>query len=69
MSVKNGDRDVSRETQYRDLKTMPELRLDPLVQRWVVIAPERAKRPMELHPEGRLNEFGFELGIGTKLIF
>ncbi len=39
---------------------MPELRLDPLVQRWVVIAPERANRPMELHPEGTLNDLGFD---------
>jgi UDPglucose--hexose-1-phosphate uridylyltransferase len=26
---------------------MPELRKDPLVQRWVIIATERAKRPMD----------------------
>ena len=26
---------------------MPELRRDPLVDRWVIVATERAKRPME----------------------
>ena len=28
---------------------MPELRKDPLIDRWVIIATERAKRPMEFH--------------------
>ena len=27
---------------------MPELRQDPIVNRWVIIAPDRAKRPIEL---------------------
>ena len=27
---------------------MPELRKDPIVQRWVVMAPDRAKRPMDV---------------------
>ena len=27
---------------------MPELRKDPIVQRWVVMAPDRAKRPIDL---------------------
>lgn len=30
---------------------MPELRQDPLVGRWVVIAPERARRPSDFRPE------------------
>ncbi len=29
---------------------MPELRKDPIVQRWVIIATERAKRPMDFPP-------------------
>ena len=30
---------------------MPELRKDPIVQRWVVMAPDRAKRPMDVKDE------------------
>jgi UDPglucose--hexose-1-phosphate uridylyltransferase len=30
---------------------MPELRKDPIVGRWVIIAPERAKRPIEIKAE------------------
>ena len=30
---------------------MPELRKDPIVQRWVVLAPDRAKRPGDLRDE------------------
>jgi UDPglucose--hexose-1-phosphate uridylyltransferase len=30
---------------------MPELRKDPVVERWVVIATERARRPMDFAPE------------------
>ena len=32
---------------------MPELRKDPIVGRWVIIASERAKRPHELKAEGQ----------------
>ncbi|HKM53071.1 MAG TPA: galactose-1-phosphate uridylyltransferase, partial [Isosphaeraceae bacterium] len=32
---------------------MPELRKDPIVGRWVIIANERAKRPHHLRSEGR----------------
>lgn len=31
---------------------MSDLRLDPLTKRWVVIAPERANRPIETGPNG-----------------
>jgi len=30
---------------------MPELRKDPVVERWVIIATERARRPMDFAPE------------------
>ncbi len=30
---------------------MPELRKDPITERWVIIATERARRPMDLGPE------------------
>ena len=30
---------------------MPELRKDPIVGRWVIIAHERAKRPHDFKPE------------------
>ncbi len=30
---------------------MPELRKDPVVERWVIIATERARRPMDFVPE------------------
>ena len=33
---------------------MPELRKDPIIERWVIISTERAKRPNDfkvLHPE------------------
>ena len=30
---------------------MPELRKDPIVGRWVIIATERAKRPFDFAPE------------------
>jgi len=32
---------------------MPELRKDPIVGRWVVMAPDRAKRPIDLKEEPR----------------
>ena len=32
---------------------MPELRKDPIVGRWVIIADERAKRPHDFKSEGR----------------
>ena len=31
---------------------MPELRKDPIVGRWVIIADERAKRPHDFKSEG-----------------
>ncbi|MCD6141921.1 galactose-1-phosphate uridylyltransferase [Candidatus Bipolaricaulota bacterium] len=31
---------------------MPELRRGPITDRWVIIAPERAKRPSDYHTEG-----------------
>ena len=31
--------------------TMPELRKDPVVERWVIIATERARRPTDFAPE------------------
>ncbi len=39
---------------------MPELRKDPIVGRWVIIAPERAKRPYDFKHEGELSESGFD---------
>jgi len=30
---------------------MPQLRKDPVLKQWVIIAPERGKRPMEIKPE------------------
>lgn len=30
---------------------MPELRKDPVVDRWVIIATERASRPVDFHPD------------------
>src|SRR5262249_6342472 len=37
---------------------MPELRKDPIVGRWVIIAPERTSRPMDLRVEGVLQSTG-----------
>ena len=34
---------------------MPELRKDPIVGRWVIIAPERAKRPYDFKDEEELS--------------
>lgn len=39
---------------------MPELRKDPIVGRWVVIAPERAKRPEDYSREFRVEVDGFD---------
>ena len=39
---------------------MSEYRQDPLVQRWVVMAPERALRPIEVHEEPQLVEMGID---------
>ncbi len=39
---------------------MPELRKDPIVPRWVVMAPERAKRPIELSDEPSVVESDFD---------
>ena len=38
---------------------MPELRKDPIVQRWVVMAPDRAKRPSDVkdEPKSVVGEF------------
>ena len=33
---------------------MPELRKDPIVHRWVVMSPDRASRPSDLHMESQL---------------
>lgn len=38
---------------------MPELRHDPIQKRWVIIAPERARRPVHLGPPERLGESDF----------
>ncbi|MBI4830403.1 MAG: DUF4931 domain-containing protein [Candidatus Lindowbacteria bacterium] len=38
---------------------MPELRKDPVVGRWVIIATERGKRPMDFHPEPVIDDTGF----------
>lgn len=38
---------------------MPELRKDPIVGRWVIIATERAKRPRDFHVETPPAEHGF----------
>jgi UDPglucose--hexose-1-phosphate uridylyltransferase len=37
---------------------MPELRKDPIVDRWVIVAPERARRPIQLAAEPRLEPTG-----------
>ena len=39
---------------------MPELRKDPIVQRWVVMAPDRAKRPSDVQDEPRSVEGEFD---------
>ena len=38
---------------------MPELRKDPVVGRWVIIATERGKRPMDFSPEPVMDDSGF----------
>ena len=38
---------------------MPELRKDPIVGRWVIIATERAKRPFDFAPEEETAKGGF----------
>jgi UDPglucose--hexose-1-phosphate uridylyltransferase len=38
---------------------MPELRKDPVVGRWVIIATERGKRPTDFHPEPLTDDTGF----------
>ncbi len=39
---------------------MPELRKDPIVGRWVVMAPDRAKRPGDVKDEPRMVEGEFD---------
>lgn len=39
---------------------MPELRKDPVTGRWVIIAPDRAKRPMDYQHEFKLVEGRFD---------
>jgi UDPglucose--hexose-1-phosphate uridylyltransferase len=39
---------------------MPELRKDPIVGRWVVMAPDRAKRPADVKDEPRFVESEFD---------
>lgn len=39
---------------------MPELRKDPILGRWVVMAPDRAKRPIELKEEPQLVDSDFD---------
>jgi|SRR5437773_1984688 len=45
----------------KDLRSlpMPELRKDPIVGRWVIIATERAKRPVAPKPEPQSGDGGF----------
>jgi len=38
---------------------MPELRKDPVVGRWVIIAPDRAKRPEDFQSNPNVKEEGF----------
>ncbi|UCD58870.1 MAG: DUF4921 family protein [Candidatus Hydrogenedentota bacterium] len=38
---------------------MPELRKDPVIGRWVIIATERGKRPMDFNPEPAIDDVGF----------
>ncbi len=38
---------------------MPELRKDPIVGRWVILAPDRAKRPEDFSSEYRMGRAGF----------
>jgi UDPglucose--hexose-1-phosphate uridylyltransferase len=38
---------------------MPELRKDPIVGRWVILAPDRAKRPEDFSSEFRAGRGGF----------
>jgi len=38
---------------------MPELRKDPVVGRWVIIATERGKRPTDFHPDPVADDTGF----------
>lgn len=38
---------------------MPELRKDPIVGRWVILAPDRAKRPEDFSSEFRATRGGF----------
>ncbi len=47
-----------RDFQIRSLD-MPELRKDPIVGRWVIIATERAKRPIMPKPEPQAQGGGF----------
>src|SRR5712692_7266736 len=37
--------------RFNRVMAMPELRKDPIVGRWVIIAPERAKRPIAVKNE------------------
>jgi UDPglucose--hexose-1-phosphate uridylyltransferase len=39
---------------------MPEFRKDPIVGRWVIIAPERAKRPYDFKEEDELSTEAFD---------
>ena len=39
---------------------MPELRKDPIVQRWVVMAPDRAKRPMDVKDDPKAVDGEFD---------
>ncbi len=39
---------------------MPELRKDPIVQRWVVMAPDRAKRPIEVKDDPKAVDGEFD---------
>ncbi|MBL8072623.1 MAG: galactose-1-phosphate uridylyltransferase, partial [Nitrospira sp.] len=38
---------------------MPELRKDPIVGRWVIIAPDRAKRPEDFAENYKSKQAGF----------
>ncbi len=38
---------------------MPELRKDPIIGRWVIISPERGRRPSEFLPEENRTRGGF----------
>ena len=50
INIKQHDwREVSAIIRVTEERGMSELRKDPIIDRWVIVSPERSQRPSDIH--------------------